>query len=125
MMRSLLLLSLCLLSAHAFAPPRFVVGKASFVSPLPMSSDDDEQQQRDERLAQLGYSNDEIERSARPTSTDTPNKVKVEVTEWDIDPLTLTALGFGAIACNFFIFANMGDGGVGGIVATIMNKWDN
>ena len=33
--------------------------------------------------------------------------VKVTIIE-DVDPVTLTALGFGLIAFNFFVFANLG-----------------
>ena len=41
----------------------------------------------------------------------------------DVDPLTLTAIGFALIACNFFIFGNMGDFGLGGFVARIINAF--
>lgn len=39
----------------------------------------------------------------------------------DVDAATLTAVGFGLIAFNFFVLANMGDGGLGGALATIIN----
>ncbi|KAL7575626.1 hypothetical protein ACA910_011453 [Epithemia clementina (nom. ined.)] len=39
----------------------------------------------------------------------------------DVDSVTLTAIGFGLIALNFLVFANLGDGGIGGVVATIIN----
>jgi hypothetical protein len=42
----------------------------------------------------------------------------------DVDSVTLTAIGFGLIALNFFVFANMGDGGIGGIVARIINTFN-
>ena len=42
----------------------------------------------------------------------------------DVDPVTLTGIGFGLIAFNFFIFANMGDSGIGGIVARIINTFN-
>lgn len=41
----------------------------------------------------------------------------------DVDSFTLTAIGFGLIAFNFFVFANMGDAGVGGIVARLINAF--
>ncbi len=42
----------------------------------------------------------------------------------DVDPITLTAIGFGAIFMNFFVFGNMGDGGIGGLVARIINTFN-
>ena len=39
----------------------------------------------------------------------------------DVDAATLTAVGFGLIAFNFFVLANIGDGGLGGALATIIN----
>ena len=76
-------------------------------------------QDREERLRTLGYSDDEIQKStATPSSP--PANVRVDVVE-DIDPVTITALGFGAIAFNFLILGNLGDGGIGGVVATIIN----
>lgn len=39
----------------------------------------------------------------------------------DVDSFTLTAVGFALIAFNFLVFANMGDAGIGGIVARIIN----
>jgi hypothetical protein len=47
-------------------------------------------------------------------------EVEVNILE-DVDPLTLTAIGFAAIAINFIVFANMGDAGLGGFVARIIN----
>ena len=41
----------------------------------------------------------------------------------NIDATTLTAVGFGLVAFNFFVLANMGDGGIGGIVAMIINSF--
>lgn len=82
-----------------------------------MSSDNDGDE---DRLRALGYSEEELKRAARnePTKQDTP--VRVDLVD-DIDAVTLTAIGFGLIAFNFFVFANMGDGGIAGIVATIIN----
>ena len=42
----------------------------------------------------------------------------------DVDPVSLTAIGFALIAFNFFVFANMGDSGIGGIVARIINTFN-
>jgi hypothetical protein len=39
----------------------------------------------------------------------------------DVDSVTLTAIGFGLIAFNFFVLANLGDGGIGGTVAKLIN----
>lgn len=41
----------------------------------------------------------------------------------NIDSVTLTAVGFGLIAFNFFVLANMGDAGIGGLVARIINTF--
>eukprot|EP00560_Eucampia_antarctica_P005221 CAMPEP_0197832502 /NCGR_PEP_ID=MMETSP1437-20131217/15092_1 /TAXON_ID=49252 ORGANISM="Eucampia antarctica, Strain CCMP1452" /NCGR_SAMPLE_ID=MMETSP1437 /ASSEMBLY_ACC=CAM_ASM_001096 /LENGTH=102 /DNA_ID=CAMNT_0043435915 /DNA_START=259 /DNA_END=567 /DNA_ORIENTATION=+ len=49
--------------------------------------------------------------------------IKVNILD-DVDPFTLTALGFLAIAVNFFVFGNMGDGGIGGVVARIINTFN-
>ena len=74
-------------------------------------------------LRELGYSDDEIKRSTRRSDTNTNKeqiKVRIDLID-NIDPVTLSAIGFGLIALNFFVFANMGDGGIGGIVAYIIN----
>ena len=78
-------------------------------------------QDREERLRSLGYSEDEIKK----TSVTVPDrveeqKVRVDLVE-DIDPLTLTAVGFALIAFNFLVLGNLGDGGIGGLVATAIN----
>eukprot|EP00591_Stephanopyxis_turris_P001935 CAMPEP_0195522618 /NCGR_PEP_ID=MMETSP0794_2-20130614/20952_1 /TAXON_ID=515487 /ORGANISM="Stephanopyxis turris, Strain CCMP 815" /LENGTH=67 /DNA_ID=CAMNT_0040652415 /DNA_START=265 /DNA_END=468 /DNA_ORIENTATION=+ len=39
----------------------------------------------------------------------------------DVDPFTLTTIGFAAIAFNFFVLANSGDGGIGSLVARMIN----
>mmetsp|Transcript_1463 Transcript_1463/g.2497 ORF Transcript_1463/g.2497 Transcript_1463/m.2497 type:complete len:115 (-) Transcript_1463:52-396(-) len=41
----------------------------------------------------------------------------------DVDAFTLTAIGFGLIAFNFFVLANMGDAGLAGVVARIINTF--
>lgn len=53
-------------------------------------------------------------------NNDEPPDVNVNIVD-DVDPVTLTVIGLAAIAINFFVFANMGDAGVGGIVARIIN----
>ena len=72
------------------------------------------------KLRSLGYTEDEIRRSRNEPSKE---KVNVQVNLIpDVDPVTLTALGFGLIAFNFFVLGNLGDGGIAGIVATIINS---
>ena len=75
-----------------------------------------------DRLRALGYSEDELRRARKEPSKD--DSVRVDLVD-DVDAVTLTALGFGLIALNFLVFANMGDGGIAGLVATIMNTWGN
>jgi hypothetical protein len=74
---------------------------------------------QEDKLTQLGYSRDDIERS-RKESDKEELIVNVNLLP-DIDPLTLTAIGFGLIAFNFFVLANSGDGGIAGVVASIIN----
>ena len=57
--------------------------------------------------------------SQRSTLREQPN-VRVDLVD-DVDSVTLTAVGFGLIALNFLVLANLGDGGIGGVVATIIN----
>ena len=40
----------------------------------------------------------------------------------DVDSVTLSVVGFGLIAFNFFVLANLGDGGIAGVLATIINS---
>jgi len=130
MMKSLCLLAaLCLLTgaAHAFAPPRMVAGSSILhihltTGRLYGSSSSNDEEQR-ERLAKLGFTKEELDRRSASPLKEQPKVAAINAL--DIDPLTLTALGFGLIACNFFIFANMGTGGLAGVVATVMNTWDN
>ena len=77
----------------------------------------------EERLRALGYSEDEIRRS-KQAETSPPKEVRVDLVD-DIDAVTLTAIGFGLIAFNFFVFANAGDGGIAGLVATVINTMRN
>jgi len=47
----------------------------------------------------------------------------VNVQELEVDAFTLTCVGFGLIAFNFLVLGNMGDMGVGGVIARIMNTF--
>jgi len=53
---------------------------------------------------------------------DDDENVRVDLID-DVDAFTLTAVGFGLIAFNFLVLANMGDAGIGGIVARIINTF--
>lgn len=86
-----------------------------------MSNRDDDNYDSKGRLRDLGYSDDEIERSMRKPAKK-KQKVRVDMLG-SVDASTLTAVGFGLIAFNFFVLANLGDGGIGGIVATIINSF--
>jgi hypothetical protein len=82
---------------------------------------EDGDNQQEDKLAQLGYSSDDIGRSRKESDKE---KLSVNVNIPDVDPLTLTAIGFGLIAFNFFVLANAGDGGISGVVARIINFFD-
>jgi len=98
----------------------------SNIKTLRMASSDenDEQQSQDDKLAALGYSSTEISRSkgTGDDATPRPGEQDVVVEEFEVDAATLTAVGFGLIAFNFFVLANLGDGGIGGVVASIINS---
>jgi hypothetical protein len=87
-----------------------------------MSDGGDNNSDGNSRLRDLGYSDDEIKRSMPKPVKKAERKVRIDMVE-NIDAATLTAIGFGAIAFNFFVLANMGDGGIGGVVATIINSF--
>ena len=89
---------------------------------LRMSDGGDNNSDGNSRLRDLGYSDDEIKRSMPKPVKKAERKVRIDMVE-NIDAATLTAIGFGAIAFNFFVLANMGDGGIGGVVATIINSF--
>ncbi len=55
-----------------------------------------------------------------PLDEDEKENVNVNLVN-DVDSFTLTAVGFAAIAFNFLVFANMGDAGIGGIIARLIN----
>jgi hypothetical protein len=81
----------------------------------PNDTNNDVSQQ--EQLSRLGFKPEEIQTKRRE------EPIKVQVNEvGNVDAATLTAVGFGLIAFNFFVLANLGDGGIAGTVATILNK---
>jgi len=88
----------------------------------PSSDDAEDTSTREQRLARLGYTSEESKRSSSLGKDDT--NVRVDVVD-NVDAFTLTAVGFALIAVNFFVFANLGDGGIGGLVATIVNLTKN
>jgi putative Ca2+/H+ antiporter (TMEM165/GDT1 family) len=84
---------------------------------LRSSSQDD----REEKLNELGFTPRELQSSSRrDVASKGEENVNVNLVE-SVDAVTLTAVGFGLIALNFFVFANLGDGGIGGVVASIIN----
>lgn len=94
--------------------------KRGGVSRMNMSSDEGGDGDEFEKLKRLGYSEDEIRRSRKDSSPE-PVNVRMDIVD-DVDAFTLTAGGFLLIALNFFVFANLGDGGIAGLIATIINK---
>jgi hypothetical protein len=131
------LLVLCFAAAiigrvEGFVAPQRVGGSSSsvhqttttkfrFPTSMQMSSSGNNKNDNNEedKLRALGYSEDEIRRSKKESD---PPEINVRVDlVGNVDSVTLTAIGFGAIAFNFFVLANMGDGGIGGVVATIIN----
>jgi hypothetical protein len=82
---------------------------------------DDNDKKQEDKLSKLGYSSKDVGRSRKESDKE---QLSVNVNIPDVDPLTLTAVGFGLIAFNFFVLANSGDGGIGGVVARIINFFD-
>ena len=81
----------------------------------------DDANSSDRKLARLGFSPEEIQRGRQTPPGDKENlPVNVNLLP-DVDAVTLTAVGFGLIAFNFFVLANLGDGGLAGAIATIIN----
>lgn len=120
---TILVLAICQFCGNAFVTP-LTTNKASIRSRSELFlSDDNNSGNETDRLRALGYSEDEIRRSQQKDAP-TPTEVRVDLVD-DIDAVTLTALGFGLIALNFFVFANAGDGGIAGLVASIINTWNN
>ena len=110
-----LLATFLAVETNAFVIQRSVLTTKSTTQlrPLLMAEEDD-------KLRALGYSEDEIRRTKKISDNDASVNVNLLP---DVDAGTLTAIGFGLIALNFFVFANMGDGGIAGPIATIMNNW--
>lgn len=118
------------INAFAFIrlnPLRMTTGVKNIgMGTLHMSSENDQDTSisREEKLVKLGYTSDEIDKSNGNVKEQDKQDVKVVVID-DVDPVTLTALGFAAIAINFLVFANMGDVGISGGVARIINFFRN
>ena len=70
-----------------------------------------------DKLKQLGFTEEEVQPKQQDKE---PPIVKVNLIN-DVDPVTLTVIGFSLIALNFFVFANLGDIGIAGTVAKIIN----
>lgn len=107
----------------AFASSTGARCKVGASTTLLFSSPKETDEERERRLARLGYTDEEIRRDKKKnSSSSSPNDdLSVKVEEFEIDALTLTAVGFGLIAFNFFVLGNAGDGGLGGVVAKIIN----
>lgn len=88
-----------------------------------LSSNNDNNQEdevpMESRLKQLGFTDNDIQRSVKPNDKEIV-PVRVNLLP-EVDPFTLTAVGFGLIAFNFFVLANVGDGGLAGLIASIIN----
>lgn len=85
-------------------------------SPDSDTNDLEDEKLRKQRLEQLGFSSPVAPSSQRQE----PIKVRVDLIK-NVDPVTLTAVGFTLLAINFLVLANMGDVGLAGIVARIIN----
>mmetsp|Transcript_19047 Transcript_19047/g.29468 ORF Transcript_19047/g.29468 Transcript_19047/m.29468 type:complete len:154 (+) Transcript_19047:95-556(+) len=101
-------------------------GRIVAVSRISKTSVFSEQETQEDKLAKLGYSSEEIATATKKKADmeEPPQSVNVNLVD-DIDPVTITALGFAAIAFNFLVFANMGDAGLAGGVARIINFFRN
>jgi hypothetical protein len=80
---------------------------------------DNDDNDAENKLNDLGYTKQEIQRSLKTNNKDEVN-VRVNLLP-EVDSVTLTAVGFALIAFNFFVLANLEDGGIAGLVATIIN----
>lgn len=107
-MKTILITLTLLVSTHAFITAPFTHSYTRRQSSSSLA-------ERHEKLKQLGFSENELR-----SKKEEPPTVRVDLVE-DVDPITLTAIGFALIAANFLIFANMGDGGLAGLVATVIN----
>jgi hypothetical protein len=106
--------------SSALQPRRTIATGRTLRTPptlLGSSSQDDQE----EKLNKLGFTPRELQSSSRrDAASKGEENVNVNLVE-NVDAATLTAVGFGLIALNFFVFANLGDGGIGGVVASIIN----
>ena len=109
-------------STHAFVPlaPSSTLRLSSPC--LSMSSPQEKGEGNTPTPEQLGFSGPSAQQLQEQRAQDelSNQKVRVDLVD-DVDSVTLTAVGFAAIAFNFLVLANMGDGGIAGIVATIIN----
>ena len=119
---TIIVLVICQFCGNAFVTPTLNT-KASLAHPHRSQLFLSDNKNEEDRLRALGYSEDEIRRSKQKDAP-TPPEVRVDLVD-GIDAVTLTAVGFGLIAFNFFVFANAGDGGIAGVVATIINTMRN
>ena len=120
---------------HRTVPTRSATPHTSrlFLAPLPPPPEgggDYEERKRERDLSSLGFTDAEISRSDFRRRSDSPDEggtavppENVRVDKMDVDPVSITALGFGLIALNFFVLANLGDGGISGLVATMINTF--
>mmetsp|Transcript_15173 Transcript_15173/g.43705 ORF Transcript_15173/g.43705 Transcript_15173/m.43705 type:complete len:129 (-) Transcript_15173:53-439(-) len=115
-------LLLCCATVSGFLAPQTTTTTGSisrFPTKTCIQMSDKSNKSEEDRLRALGYSEEELRRSKKESDPPELN-VRVDLVD-DVDSFTLTAIGFGLIALNFFVFANMGDGGIAGLVATIIN----
>ncbi len=123
----LVLIAVTLAAVHGFSVSTktartYSIRRRSYCANFALqAAPEDGDNQQEDKLAQLGYSSDDIGRSRKESDKE---KLSVNVNIPDVDPLTLTAIGFGLIAFNFFVLANAGDGGISGVVARIINFFD-
>jgi hypothetical protein len=84
-----------------------------------LKSQENEDNSVDNKLNNLGFTTQEIQRSLKSSNME---EIKVQVNLLpEVDSVTLTAVGFALIAFNFFVLANLEDGGIAGLVASIIN----
>jgi hypothetical protein len=101
-------------------PPQSLILLSSMTRTVRLYSEPNDTNDRlsqQEKLSRLGFKSEELRTQQKQIEP-----IKVQVNEiGNIDAATLTAVGFGLIAFNFFVLANLGDGGIAGTVATILN----
>jgi hypothetical protein len=103
---------------QAQPPIQLLPSKTRTVRLYSEPNDTNDRLSQQEKLSRLGFTSEELQTKKRANS----EPIKVQVNEiGNIDAATLTAVGFGLIAFNFFVLANLGDGGIAGTVATILN----